>query len=135
MFKKTALLLCTITLLLLVSCKQDAQKPQGDSSTVTSSDHTTDSGSQNTTSGIELEEDVFDDSATQGNQSSGNNSTSDTQSSTTSSDKDVSKNESTDGVSSDTSSSQDPDTEDSNSSQNGVTIEDGVIKLPIDKFD
>ncbi|MBE6809559.1 MAG: hypothetical protein E7521_00690 [Ruminococcaceae bacterium] len=127
MVKKLTLLLCMVFLLALVACKQDTQTHQNDSSTVTSSEHTI--------SGIELEEDVFDDSATQGNQSSNNNSTGATQSSTTSSDTNVSKDESADNSPSDTASTGDPDTEDSNSSKDGVTVEDGVIKLPIDKFD
>ena len=127
MFKKLALLLCAVALLLLVACKQDATAPNDEKSTVTSSDHTI--------SGIELEEDVFDDSAKQGNQSSNNNSTGATQSSTLSSDTNVSKDESVDNSPSDTASTGDPDTEDSNSSKDGVTVEDGVIKLPIDKFD
>ncbi len=134
MFKRYILVLCVVMLLLLAACKQDATPSGEESSTATQSSEITDAGSQNTTSGIELEEDVFDDSDIQGNPSK-NSSTVDA-SSGNSLDEIVSdKNESTDNTSSDTASDGNPDIEENNSSQEGAVVEDGVIKLPIDKFD
>ncbi len=134
MLKKLTLIFCLTALVLLAACKQDATPSDEESSTATQSSEITDAGSQNTTSGIELEEDVFDDSDIQGNPSK-NSSTGNT-SDGNSSDKTVSdKNESTGNTSGDTSSDGNPDTEENNSSQEGVAVEDGVIKLPIDKFD
>lgn len=134
MFKRFILVLCAVMLLLLIACKQDATPSGEESSTATQSSEITDTGSQNTTSGIELEEDVFDDSDIQSNPSK--NSSTGNASDGNSSDKTVSdKNESTGNTSGDTSLDENPDTEDSNSSQEGVAVEDGVIKLPIDKFD
>ena len=132
--------LCLIFVFCLTACKQDTTNPKHDSSTATSLDKAIDNSSQDIISGIELEEDIFDNSTTQGGSSpsdtSSNNASSNISSNGTVSD----KNESTDNISgdntsNDTSSEQNPDTEDSNSSQEGVVVEDGVIKLPIDKFD
>lgn len=130
MFKKLALLLCAVALLLLVACKQYATAPNDENSTVTSLDQTSDDGGKITSSGIELEEDVFVENHVTNNQNSGASSNT---SATTSGDGTVSNNNSSNNsTSSDTSSDEESNT---SSEENDVIVDnDGTIRLPIDKF-
>lgn len=126
-FKILILSLCLALILCFTACKQDTTTNKDDDTTATSSGQTSDAGGQLTASGIELEEDVFDDSDIQSNPSK-NSSTGNTSIGNSSD-----KNESIDNTSGGTSSGEAPD-EDDSSSQEGVIVDDGVIELPIDRF-
>ena len=127
MFKKLALLLCAVALLLLVACKQDATAPGDKNSTAASSDQTSVGDNQITSSGIELEEDVFDENPVT------NNSGTENTSSTITSDETVSNNNSSDNNTSSNTSSD--ESQNSSNEENDVVVDDdGTIRLPIDKF-
>ena len=118
MFKKITMLFCVMAILLLFSCKQETT-PNTDGNNTTSQ-------TQSTTSGIELEEDVFDDSDVSVTPSTNNSSTDNT-----SSDNVISSNTSSDNSSSD--QTQTPDQ--STSSDDEIVVgDDGTITLPIDRF-
>ena len=151
MVKKITLLLCMVILLTLVACKQDPTLDNTDDTASTLSE-VTDINQENTSLGIELEEDVFDDTndakaPIQSNQSDTTSSkkeekvTQDTNSNKNDNSDDSTSSNKTEDSSSET--TQDNETEESTSSNqtptdtssNEVSIEDGIIKLPVDKFD
>lgn len=138
MFKKITITVCVLALILLAACKQN-KVPSTDT---TSNPNNVQSNTQSTTSGIELEEDVFDDddittTPSENNTSNGNlSSNQNTPDENTSSEQTTSgDNLSNDNSSVNDSSENNSNPEDSNQSNNDIVVDDdGTIKLPIDKF-
>ena len=126
MLKKVVIILCIAALLSLVACKQNMTLEEIGSATAGSGDN---EFQDSTTSGILLEEDVFDDSNITSVPSSSNAVES-------------SKNQNTSGNSSantnasgNTSTEQSSDSEGFTESKNEIVVEqDGTITLPVDWF-
>ena len=130
------LLLCIALMFSFVACKQTNANDEdvGSKQLFVSQIEITDDNSQQTTSGIELEEDVFDDallnpSSKEENQSS--NASQGNSSQSTSSSNTVSKENQTENTSSTPSS----ETSSENTpSEETPIVDDGVITLPVDRF-
>ena len=140
LFKGLTLVFCIMLVFGLVACKEDTASDKADSSSKVSSDEPSSSDkTESTTSGIELEEDVFDDGVNESRPSNNsasigtdnkdnqsNNQPADKNESSTSSDKTESNNSS--GNNSSTESGETSSDEDLTES------DDGTVKLPIDWF-
>lgn len=140
LFKGLVLVCCLMLVFGLVACKEDAVSDKADSSSKVSSDEpSSNDKTESTTSGIELEEDVFDDgdneSRPSNNSASSGTDNKDNQSNNQSADKNES-NTSSDKTESNNSSGNNSSTESGEtSSDEGLTeSDDGTVKLPIDWF-
>ena len=136
LFKGLTLVFCIMLVFGLVACKEDTASDKADSSSKVSSDEPSSSDkTESTTSGIELEEDVFDDGVNESRPSNNSasigtdnkvNQSADNNESNTSSDKTESNNSS--GNNSSTESGE------TSSDENLTESDDGTVKLPIDWF-
>ena len=137
MLKIMTLLLCIALMFSFVACKQtnaDDEDVGSKQLFVSQIEITDDNSQQTTTSGIELEEDVFDNvlpnSSSKEDAQSSNPSQSNS-SQNTSSENNVSKENQNENTSSSTSS--ETSSENTPSEQTPI-VDDGVITLPVDRF-
>lgn len=136
--KKIILLLCVVCLLTLMSCKQDTTKhsltSSGNLQSQITSGVTKNESDNEIVSGTQLEEDIFEydnskqddkkeDSSTQ--EESSKDNTSSVGSETT---QNGQENQSSEDVTF-------SDQEETETESDDITVEDGIVKLPVDKFD